>query len=314
MKHKFRNTLILASLSIGCLHLVNKCIIAASTIKNLLPVHSGKFYDWRYGRIFYRKTGSGTPLLLIHDLMPAASSYEWNLLEQQFAKDYTVYSIDLLGCGRSDKPNLTYTNYLYVQLINDFVEKVIKQRTHVAATGLSGSFVIMACNNNAELFDKIFLINPESIQKLKQIPTFQSRTAKILMDCPVIGTTIYHILNNRSNIEYNFTEKYFFNPFQVSRRLVDTYHECAHKKESRGKFLYSSIRGRFVNINISNALKNIDNSVFIIGGSKADNIASILETYVELNPSIETATIEGTKLLPHLEAPEKFYQVMKIFL
>ena len=49
------------------------------------------------------KFGSGKPLLLIHDLDPSSSAYEWNQLEQQLAKDFTVYSIDLPGCGRSDK-------------------------------------------------------------------------------------------------------------------------------------------------------------------------------------------------------------------
>lgn len=314
MKHKFRNALILTSLGVGCLHVINKCIISAATVKNLLPNHPGKYFDWRYGRIFYRKTGSGSPLLLIHDLTPSSSSYEWNLLEQQLAKDYTVYSVDLLGCGRSDKPDITYTNYLYVQMISDFVEKVIKKRTHVAATGLSGSFVIMACNNNEDIFDKIFLINPENLQKLNQIPDPKSRIAKALLNCPLIGTTLYHILNNRSNIEYDFTEKYFFNPFRVSKRQVDIYHECAHRKDSKGKYLYSSIVGKFVNINISNALKKIDNSVFIIGGSGVDQISSILTSYVELNPAIETITIEQTKYLPQLECPEKVYQAMKIFL
>lgn len=314
MKHKFRNALILTTLGVGCLHFINKCIISASTIKNLLPMHPGKFFDWRYGRIFYKKSGSGSPLLLIHDLAPSSSSYEWNQLEQHLAKEHTVYSIDLLGCGRSDKPNITYTNFLYVQLISDFVEKVIKRKTSVVATGLSGSFVVMACNNNEELFDKIFLINPKSLQKLSQIPDTKSKAAKMLMNCPVIGTAIYHILSNRSNIEYDFTEKYFFNPFQVTSKQIDIYHECAHKKESGGKFLYSSIQGNYVNINITHALKKIDNSIFILGGSEMEQISAILSSYVELNPAIETAIIKGSKYLPQLECPEKFYQTLKVFL
>lgn len=314
MKHKFRNALILTSLCVGCLHVLNKCIIAASTVKNLLPMHPGKFFDWRYGRIFYRKSGAGSPLLLIHDLSPFSSSYDWNQLEDYLAKDYTVYSIDLLGCGRSDKPNITYTNYLYVQLISDFAEKIIKRKTSVAATGLSGSFAIMACYNNENLFDDIFLINPENLQNLKKIPDTKSRIAMALMNSPIIGTTIYHILTNRSTIEYNFTEKYYCNPFQVSSRLVDIYHECAHKINSSGKFLYSSIKANFVNISIENALKRIDNNVFIIGGSAVDQISSTIDSYVNLNPTIETAIIKGVKYLPQLEAPEKLYKTMKTFL
>lgn len=314
MKHKLKTTLVLTTMAVGCLHVINKCIITASTIKDLLPIHPGKYFDWRFGKVFYRKSGSGAPLLLVHDLDPASSSYEWSQLEQKLAQNYTVYALDLPGCGRSDKPNLTYTNYLYVQLISEFTEKIIKKKTHVAATGISGSFAIMACNNNPDLFDKLFLISPESLKKLNQIPSKSSKMAKLLIDCPIIGTFLYHVQKSKSNIEYDFTEKYFSNPFKVQRRQVDIYHESSHRKESGGKYLYSSLRGNYVNINIGHALQKIDNSIFIVSGKDTENSSSILDSYVELNPAIETATIPNTKQLPQLEAPEEVYKLMRIFL
>ncbi len=208
---------------------------------------------------------------------------------------------------------MIYTNYFYVQLLNDFTEKVIKRKTSVAATGLSGSFVIMAANNNENLFDKIFLINPKSINALNQIPNPKSRIAKLLINCPVLGTTLYYILMNRTNVEYNFTETYFHNPFQLSRRTVDIYHECAHRKGNGGKYLLSSIKGNFVNIDISHALKNLDNSIYIIGGASIPGINSIIHGYETLNPAIESALVEKAAYLPQLECPEAFYQTMKVF-
>ena len=58
---------------------------------------------------------------LIHDLKPESSSYEWKRVVKALAKKHTVYTIDLLGCGYSDKPNITYTAYMYTQLLNDFI-------------------------------------------------------------------------------------------------------------------------------------------------------------------------------------------------
>lgn len=314
MKHKLKSVVLLTTATAACLHLINRGIITASTLKNLLSTNNGSFFDWRFGEIYYKKTGHGKPLLLIHDLAPGSSSYEWNLLEERLKEHYTVYTLDLLGCGRSDKPNMTYTNYLYVQLLCDFIEKVIKEKTSVAVTGLSASFAIMACNSNPELFQNLLLINPESLNKLSLIPGKRSKMMKLFMDLPIVGTSVYHILTNKENMEYLFTEKYFFNPFSVSKKLVDTYHESAHRNESNGKYLVSSINGKYVNINIKKALSKINHSIFIIGGEKEDNISSILHQYTEVNPSIETATIAKTKHLPQLEAPEKVYNLMRIFL
>lgn len=63
---------------------------------------------------------------------------------KKLEKHYTVYTIDLLGCGRSDKPYLTYTNYLYVQLLTDFIHDVIGERPDVVTTGNS-IFVCGTC-------------------------------------------------------------------------------------------------------------------------------------------------------------------------
>ena len=129
MKQKIKTGIFMTALAVGSLHIINRFAQSFATVKNLLDKHKGNFYDWRFGQIYYTKTGTGSPLLLVHDLAPAASSYEWNLLLKDLSANHTVYCIDLLGCGRSDKPNLTYTNYFYVQLINDFIEHVIQKKT-----------------------------------------------------------------------------------------------------------------------------------------------------------------------------------------
>lgn len=71
--------------------------------------------------------------------MPGASGYEWNAVENQLATEHTVYTIDLLGCGRSEKAEITYTNFVFVQLLCDFVKNVIHEETDIIASGFSGS-------------------------------------------------------------------------------------------------------------------------------------------------------------------------------
>ena len=90
-------------------------------MKDLLKSTASNYYNWRFGKIYYTKQGTGSPVLLIHDLTIYSSAYEWEALVKQLEKNHTVYCIDLPGCGRSDKQHITYTNYLYVQAISDFI-------------------------------------------------------------------------------------------------------------------------------------------------------------------------------------------------
>ena len=97
MKKNVKHFLLLSTITAGCISGINKFIDATAEIKNLLSKDNGYFYEWRYGNIFYTKQGKGSPLLLIHDLHPAASAFEWDKTVKHLAKHYTVYTIDLLG-------------------------------------------------------------------------------------------------------------------------------------------------------------------------------------------------------------------------
>ena len=77
MKKNIKHFFLLTALAAGTIHFVNRFINMTADIKNILKAENGNFYDWKNGQIYYTKRGSGSPLLLIHDLNPVSSSYEW---------------------------------------------------------------------------------------------------------------------------------------------------------------------------------------------------------------------------------------------
>lgn len=142
MKHskKLVTLSVLTTMSGAAIYFLNKTLDTAAVRKNLLASAEKESFSWQFGDIFYTKKGTGTPMLLLHDLHCASSGREWQYIEDALAQDHTVYTLDLLGCGRSDKPAITYTNFLYVQLIVTFIKQVIGCPTDVIASGLSGFF------------------------------------------------------------------------------------------------------------------------------------------------------------------------------
>lgn len=114
MKHskKLVTLSVLTTMSGAAIYFLNKTLDTAAVRKNLLASAEKEIFSWQFGDIFYTKKGTGTPMLLLHDLHCASSGREWQYIEDTLAKDHTVYTLDLLGCGRSDKPAITYTNFL----------------------------------------------------------------------------------------------------------------------------------------------------------------------------------------------------------
>ena len=241
-----------------------------------------------------------------------SSGYEWTQLVNYLKDQYTVYTIDLLGCGRSEKPDLTYTNFLYVQLLSDFIKSEIGHRTNIIATGASSALVIMACNQAPELFDQIMLINPDSLVTCSQIPNKHAKLYKFILDLPIVGTLLYHIASSKQAITEEFTRDYYCTPYSVKSSYVDVYYEAAHLGESP-KSLYASVKCNYTKCNIVNALKKIDNSIYIVGGAAMDSIRQLIGEYHEYNPAIESSLISESKYLPQLENPMELYKTIQMF-
>lgn len=314
MNKKFATIALLSGLSITTIHIINRVHTSLCTVKNLLNNSENYFYDWRFGKIRYQKKGNGSPLLFVHDLTPGSSNYEFHRLINNLTEKHEIYSIDLLGYGLSDKPSMTYTSNLYEQLICDFIKNVIGRKSSVVVTGESVPFIIMACHNNPEIFNKIICINPQSLYLQNQIPSKQTSLLKFFIETPVIGTFTYHILSNRTSIEKTFQEEYFCHPEEIKDKYIYNYLEAAHLGGYNAKYTFASYTGKYMNMNILHELKEIDNSILMIGGEKEKDIKTTIENYKYYNAAIEDVYIPETKHLPQLEAPDAVLDQINIFL
>lgn len=312
-REKFLTALALTTSSAAAISVINKLIFLCSTKDTSKISQSSHTYEWRYGKINYTKCGSGKPILLIHDIDPSSSGYEWHGVAEKLSKERTVYTIDLLGCGLSDKPSITYTNFVFVQLINNFVHDIIGKRTDVMTLNRSSSVALMACRYNERLFDKLFLINPESIEESLKIPSYYDKGKRILFDSPFLGTLVYNIAYSRKLIYKDLLLKKVFNPCKIKWNDVLTYHKAAHYKGEQAKYLFSSIKSHYVNINISSAVKEIDNTIYILFGEHTENYQEIGNAFKHLNPSIEWDVANGTKELVPIENVSAVIDMIHLF-
>lgn len=298
----------------GTMYLINKYIEKAANLLDKLKEKQDCFYKWRLGKIYYEKVGEGSPVLLLHDYTPYASSYEWENIVNSLAQDHTVYVIDLLGCGRSDRPGITYTNFLYVQMITDFINDVIGEKTDIITSGYSSSFAVMSTNYTSEYINKLVLINPADLEIACKEPTIFSKAYKKILELPILGTFLYNMFTLRCNVDLILTEHYFYNPFHIQEDFVDAYFESAHKKHGKGKYVLASIIGNYMEAMVPHALKSCDNQILIIGGKQQEKIEEIIDDYRVCKNDIESVIISKTKKLPHYEEADITFEEIKTFL
>ena len=308
--HTFRKIVVATALIGTAMYIANEYIMKIATSKDLLKKDNGEYYSFKYGKVFYKVSGEGKPILLIHDINESSSSMEWCHLEKELSKTNKVYTIDLLGCGRSDKPKLNYNSFLYVQLINDFIRDVIGEPTDIIATGKSVSPVIMSTKLREEAVDRIILINPADLVELGDIPDRFAKLKKSVITCPIIGTFIYHMLHTSDSIFNTFINDYYSDSNADFSEVCDYYYESAHKDKSGSKYLYASIQGGSLNMNINHGLKVLDKDIIIISGEDYYESDYVPEEYAELNKNIECISIMNASYLPQLETPEKVLDII----
>lgn len=314
MNQKGKTILFLGALATTTIYVINRIEYSRATIKNTLSSSDNLYYEWRFGKIRYTKKGNGTPLLLLHDLTVGSSSYEFSKIINFLSRKHEVYCLDFLGYGLSDKPDMTFTNYLFVQMVSDFIKNIIGKKTDIVATGDSFPIALMVCHNENDLVHNLIGINPQSLYQLNQIPSKQTKILKLLMDTPILGTFIFNMHTNKAAFTKIFQNEYFYNPYHIEEKDILSYVEAAHTPDYHSKHAFASYLGKYTNANIIHALKDINNSIYIIAGKDKNDISNIVDNYIYYNNAIEASYIPQTKQLPHLEKPEEVINILDMYL
>ncbi len=88
-------------------------------------------------RVHYFVGGRGKPLLLIHGL--GARSEDWTPEMPTYAKNgFRVYAMDLLGCGRTDRPDIAYTIGEQADLVDGFLKALHVEEADVMGWSMGG--------------------------------------------------------------------------------------------------------------------------------------------------------------------------------
>ena len=310
-KHNTLKKIMITAAVVGtAMYVANEYIMKLATSKELLKKDDGKFYSFKYGNVYYKVSGEGKPVLLIHDINECSSGVEWTYLEKELSKINKVYTIDLLGCGRSDKAKLTYNSFLYVQLITEFIRDVVGEPADIIATGKSVAPVILSAKLKEEAIDRIILINPTDLYELRSVPTNFSKVKKYLLTCPILGTFVYHMLHTKDCVFNKFINEYYSDPNADFTEIYEHYFESAHLDKSGSKYLYASLLGDTLNMNIDHGVKVLDKDIIIISGDDYFESEYVPEEYAELNENIECISIMETSYLPQLEKPEKVLDII----
>lgn len=132
---------------------------------------TGQYWQWQGHSIYYvvgdspatlgdRPSGalSDRPaLLLVHGF--GASTDHWKKNIAVLQREFDVWAIDLLGFGRSAKPDQVYSGDVWRSQLNDFITTIIRKPTVLAGNSLGGYASLCVGANHPEDVAGVILLN-----------------------------------------------------------------------------------------------------------------------------------------------------------
>jgi pimeloyl-ACP methyl ester carboxylesterase len=301
---KLRNVVLGAAGAVGATALVNRLLESrAGEFEPYLDGDQGT-YRWRGFGIAYTELGDpeDDDLVLLHGANAAASSHEYHTVVEALAEEYHVIAPDLPGFGHSDRPPLLYSASLYEAFVADLIEDLTEDPT-VVASSLSASYAAAAAQT-VEM-DRLICICPtDSSMGSRQV------LLRALFRSPVIGTGLYNLITSRPSLRHFNADHGYYNPKNLSDEIVDYEWTTAHQPGAR--FAPASFISGFLDPqgSLEEHLSNVDIPMTFVWGRNA-NVTPLSEGR-ELAEHVDAGLVvfDQAKLLPHVEHPEKFVDVI----
>jgi pimeloyl-ACP methyl ester carboxylesterase len=291
----------------------------------------GLYWQWRGHNIYYVHAGEKQPprppLLLVHGF--GASTDHWRKNITGLCQDFEVFAIDLLGFGRSAKPNLEYGGDLWRDQLADFISEVIGQKTILAGNSLGGYACLCVAAQCPDIASGLVLLNsagpfsqnptssePEALQAQIQPPKQLSGLQKLLGDAvkwilqqPLSQFLLFQYVRQRWVIRQTL-EKVYLNKSAITEQLIDEIARPAYDSGALDVFIsvFSTPQGEKVDV----LLKQLSCSLLLLWG-EADpwmNTRERSQKFRQYYPQLTEYFITAGHC-PHDEAPEQVNSLLR---
>ncbi|KAM3277028.1 hypothetical protein ACQJBY_045058 [Aegilops geniculata] len=118
-----------------------------------------KFWRWKGYLIQYTSVGhEGPAVLLVHGFGASLQHFRDNI-SNIADEGHRVWAITLLGFGKSEKPNVDYSELLWSELLRDFIVDVVREPVHLVGNSIGGYICAIAAGLWPSLANSIVLLN-----------------------------------------------------------------------------------------------------------------------------------------------------------
>lgn len=247
------------------------------------------------------------PLLLLHGFGSALGQWRYNL--EPLSQEHSVYALDFLGFGRSQKAPAHYNVSLWSELVYDFWREFIGKPAVVIGHSLGAFVALNTVTNHPEMASSLGLLTLPDPQG-KQPPAFARYLEKIFAS-PVFLWPLFQLIR-RPAVLRSVLKKIYQRPELVDEELVSLF---ATPPQDRGaldvfcRLARSRNDPNYGGKSIKDLLSQLQIPILLIWGQR-DQIVPLrgFQPYLNVNPQLQLVEIENAGHCAYDEDPEQVNQ------
>ena len=247
--------------------------------------------------IYYKITGEGEPLLLIHGL--GSSTRDWEEQVPVFSQKYQVIIIDLRGHGKTDKPKEPYSIPMFAEDIAELMKSLDINQVNALGISLGGSIAFQFAIDYPEMVKSLVIVNTGVEFKLDSFKArynfFMRKFIVSLVGMKKMGEVL--------------APRLFIKPEQedLRQKLIERWAENDKKAYLNA---LKSLKGWTA----KDRIHTINCPTLVISSDEDYTPVSVKEEYTALIPKGKVVVIDDARHAVTMEKPNQFNKIVMEFL
>jgi len=281
----------------------------------------GNQRDWiwrgwqtRYTYIRPQEPHSKTPLILLHGFGASIGHWRHNL--EILSQQHTVYALDLLGFGASQKATANYNIKLWVQQVYDFWKFLIRQPAILVGNSIGSLVCLAAADTHPDMVQGIVMMSlPDPSLEQEAIPVFLQPVVagiKNIVASPLLLKAVFNILR-RPSVLRGWAGIAYARSSAVTPELVEI---LAHPTEDQGSAmafsaLFKAVSAADFGPKVKLVLPRLKMPILLIWGLQDRMVPpKFARQFADYNPNVHLVSLENAGHCPHDECPEAVNQAI----
>ena len=277
--------------------------IPLEELKTEFKKKNSRFVEVNGTFVHYVDEGEGIPIILLHGT--GASLHTWDLWAEILKNKYRVLRITLPGFGLSGpRFDKKYKIKDYVNLLENFVEKIGVEKFHLVGNSLGGSIAWLYSSFYDKKVNKLVLINSSGFE-LDEVP-FVIKIARNNYLNFLIKKTSPKFLVKKSLKEVYYDDKL------ISKSIINRYYKLNLRQGNRQAFIDRAL----INfIDYTSRLKKINSPTLVLWGKNDEWInVKFAQKFKNMIKNSSVSIMNDTGHIPMEEKPHESLKIVEDFL